>query len=280
VFHRAAEHWLSVAELGQATVMTVGLDHDNSRTDKDTLHMILIQQASGAPGPLWIVLIGHGTDDGRDARFNLRGPDVTARELADWLLPIQRPIAVIIGASSSARFLHELSKPNRVIVTATRSGSESNYARFGQFMAEAMSDPVADLDRDGQISLLEAYLTAAARVAEFYRSEGRLATEHSLLDDNGDRLGTPADYFEGVFAKQSLKQGLAADGVKAHQWILVPSEFEKQLSWRQRELRDNYEQELHRLRQQKATLKPDDYDKKLEELMVKLARLYQSAETQ
>ena len=80
-------------------------------------------------------------------------------------------------------------------VTATRSGYQHNYARFGKFLAEALSNPKNDLDKDGQISLLESFLSASHRTTEFYKTEGRLATEHALLDDNGDGLGTPATWF-------------------------------------------------------------------------------------
>ena len=95
---------------------------------------------------------------------------------------------------------------NRVVVTATRSGDEQNFARFGQYLAEAIADPRADLDKDGQVSLLEAFLTASSRVDEYYRTRSQLATEHALLDDNGDRLGTPADWFRGVRATEA-RQG-------------------------------------------------------------------------
>src|SRR5262249_53253088 len=157
--------------------------------------------------PLWIVLIGHGTFDGREAKFNLRGPDLTEVELAEWLAPLKRPAAVINCASASGPFLNRLSGPNRVVVTATRSGHEQNLARFGQSLAESIADPRADLDKDGQISLLEAYLTASSRVAEYYKTHAQLATEHPLLDDNGDKLGTPPDWFHGIRATKRAKDG-------------------------------------------------------------------------
>ena len=96
-------------------------------------------------------------------------------------------------------------------------------------MAGAINDPVADLDKDGQVSLLEAFLTAASRVREFYRAEARLATEHPLIDDTGDKLGSPADWFRGVRATTRAKDGAAADGLRAHQWHLVPSDRERAL---------------------------------------------------
>ena len=89
-----------------------------------------------------------------------------------------------------------------MVVTATKSGNETNFAHFGQYLAEAITDPHADLDKDGQISLLEAFLTASKGVDEHYRTRSQLATEHALLDDNGDQLGTPRPGF-AAFAPPS-----------------------------------------------------------------------------
>ena len=173
------------------------------------------------------MLIGHGTFDGHTAKFNLRGPDVTAEELAEWLKPLKRPLAVINCASASAPFINRLAGENRVVITATKSGDEQNFARFGQYISAAIADPAADLDKDGQVSLLEAYLTACRQVAEFYEQEARLATEHALLDDNGDGLGTPAAWFRGLRATQRAKDGAALDGTRAHQFHLVASDREQ-----------------------------------------------------
>src|ERR1019366_7106008 len=127
--------------------------------------------------------------DGHSTKFNLRGPDISATDLAAALKPCLRPLAVIDCASASGPFINALSGPNRVIITATRSGSEVNATRFGGYLAKAIADPAADLDKDGQTSLLEAFLLASRETQQFYREAGRLATEHALLDDNGDGLG-------------------------------------------------------------------------------------------
>ena len=174
------------------------------------------------------MFIGHGTYDGHAAKFNLRGPDLSAEELAEWLAPMKRPIAVIQCASASAPFINRLAGENRVVITATKSGDEQNFARFGQYMSAAIADPRADLDKDGQVSLLEAYLTACRQVDEFYEQEARLATEHALLDDNGDGLGTPAAWFRGLRATQRAKDGASLDGTRAHQFHLVASDREQQ----------------------------------------------------
>ena len=109
--------------------------------DRERLRTALAEKGTAGLEPLWVVLIGHGTFDGREAKFNLRGPDVTDIELAEWLKPIRRPLAIINGASASGPFLNRLSGEGRVVVTATRSGDEQNFARFGGYIAEAIADP-------------------------------------------------------------------------------------------------------------------------------------------
>src|SRR5205085_9215185 len=172
------------------------------------------------------------------AKFNLRGPDFSPSELAAWLKPIERPLAIIDCSSSSGPFLNELSGPHRSVITAAKSGSEFNYARFGDFISSAIVDRKADLDKDDQTSLLEAFLLASASVREFYAGEGRLATEHALIDDNGDGLGTPADWFQGLRATKAAKDGAPLDGFRGGQIVLVRSAREQQLPAAVRARRD------------------------------------------
>ena len=199
---------------------------------------------------------------------------MTDVELLEWLKPIQRPVAILNCFSSSGPFLSRLSAPNRVVVTATRSGDEQNFTRFGQYLAESIADPRGDLDKDGQVSLLEAFLVASNRVAEFYRTRSRLATEHPLLDDNGDRLGTPPDWFRGIHAKKRAKDNAALDGVRAHQLHLIRSDSEQRMSPEQRQRRDRLERSTAELLSQKDHLSEDEYYAQLESIMIELARLY------
>ncbi|HEX6987136.1 MAG TPA: hypothetical protein VF170_17285, partial [Planctomycetaceae bacterium] len=272
-FRRWADLWEEAAGRGSVGSLRIGESDETGVTDRERLRAALAERTAGRE-PLWVVLIGHGTFDGREAKFNLRGPDVSAAELAGWVAPVGRPVAVVNCASASGPFLNRLSGKDRVVVTAARSGDELNFARFGRYLAEAVADPSADLDKDDQVSLLEAYLTASARVEEFYRAEARLATEHALLDDNGDGLGTPADWFRGVRATKLAKDGAAPDGVRAHQWHLVPSDRERRLPPEVRRRRDELELAIAELRERKATLPEDDYYARLLPLTVELARLY------
>ncbi len=248
-------------------------------TDKEALphlHQTLEAEPTSTTDELWLVLLGHGSFDGKDGKFNLAGDDLSASDLAAWLKPFHRPVIVVCSFSASGAFLKPLSGPGRIVITATKSGAENNYARFGGYFSEAIADPAADLDKDGQTSVLEAWLAAAQRVADFYKNEDRLATEHSLLDDNGDGLGTPPDWFQGIRVVKKTKDSREPDGLRAHQIHLLPSEAERALPPAVRAERDALERELAQLRETKATLPEDEYYAKLEALVVRLARLYQN----
>ncbi len=274
-FSTWADLWKTAATKGGLHLSIVGADTDRPEDDRIRLLNLLRTETARPAGELWLVFIGHGTFDGRSAKFNLRGPDISADELAAELKPCRRPVAVIQCASASGPFLNALSAPGRIIVVATRSGYEENVARFGEYMARAVADPAADLDKDGQTSLLEAFLFASRQVEQFYKEQGRLATEHALIDDNGDGLGTPADWFRGVRAVRTAADGKSTDGVRAHQLNLVRGAAEQQLSPELRARRDELEQKLAALRLHKSTMKEDDYYRQLEDILVATAKLYE-----
>jgi hypothetical protein len=275
-FTKTAGLWQDACRQTDTQLHVIGQDESGNLPDLELFRELLASLPQQSHAPLWIVLIGHGTFDGRDARFNLRGPDFTAAELATWLEPFQRPIAVINGASASGPFLQHLSGSDRVIVTATRSGYEQNYARFGLHLAQAIADPAADLDKDGQVSILEAFLVAARRVSEFYETEGRLATEHPLIDDNGDGRGTPADWFQGLRVTRQAADGALPDGFRARQWHLVPNEEEQQIPPEIRQRRDQLELDIAQLRELKSSMDDSIYYRQLELFLLELARLYEA----
>ncbi len=265
--------WKKTGEKAGAKLTVIG-EAAGEGSDHDRLKQALADEPKAGPGEVWLVLVGHGTFDGKDAKFNLRGDDVAAGELADWLKPFQRPLAIVDTSSASAPFLAKLAGPRRAVVTSTRSGYEQNFARFGKYFAEAIGDPKSDLDKDGQVSLLEAFLSASQRTAEFYKTEGRLATEHALLDDNGDGLGTPADWFRGIRATKRAKDGAALDGARAQQFVLVRSVAEQQLAPEIRARRDELELQVAKLREAKPKMKEEVYFQELEKLLLQLAALY------
>jgi len=273
-FARWADLWQAAGHKAGAVSIRIGSTEEAGVTDRERLRSTLVAKSAASKEPLWIVLIGHGTYDGREAKLNLRGPDVTDLEFSEWLAPLKRQVVILNCTSASGPFINRLSGDNRIVVTATKSGHELNFARFGQYLAEAIADQRADLDKDGQVSLLEAFLTASRGVDEYYRSHSQLATEHALLDDNGDRLGTPATWFRGVRATQRAKDGAQLDGLRAHQLHLIPSDRERDMPVELRQRRNQLELSIAALRDQKGKLKEDEYYERLEKLMVELARVY------
>lgn len=276
-FYHSAAQWDKAAGRAEAQLISIG--RGAGTNDLEHLEDALGKVQKDGVEPFWIVLLGHGTFDGKEAKFNLRGPDLSSAQLAKWLDPFRRPLVIINAASASAPFLTALSRSNRVVITSTRSGFEQNFARFGKYLSEAIAEPSADLDKDGQTSLLEAFLSAARQTADWYKAEGRLATEHALLDDTGDGFGTQADWFRGVRAFKKPDKGSAVDGVRAHQLHLLRNDAEKRLPAEVRARRDQLELAIAKLRDRKAQMKEDEYYRQLEPLLLDIARLYENNAT-
>jgi hypothetical protein len=273
-FGEWADRWQQAARHGGADHLEIGREErESSETDREQLQAKIAEHAGPSDAPLWLVLLGHGTFYRDVARFNLRGPDVSADDLNAWLKTLQRPLIVVNCASSSGPFLSKLAAPNRVVITATRNGAEQNFARFGGYLSAALLNPSADLDHDDQVSLLEAYLLASAEVERFYASESRLSTEHALLDDNGDGLGTPATFFRGARAVRAARDGAPLDGQLARRQTLLGGTRQR-LTAEQRAQRDALEDQIESLRARKSTLAESDYYEQLESLLLPLAQLY------
>lgn len=281
-FDRWTERWIGAAQAGSARIVRIGPRDEKpgaetaagEEPDRERLKKALAACASEDVTELWLVFNGHGTFDGRSARFNLQGPDVSAEELSEWLRPVACPTAAIHCGASSGPFLKLLAAPHRVVITATKSGSELNFARFGEHLSEAIGSQDADLDKDGQTSLFEAFLAASRRTNRFYETEGRLITEHALLDDTGDGSGIRSDQFRGLRPVPDKDGSIPAlsDGRRAHQFHLVRSREDQQLDPALRRERDRLELAVIALRERKGSFaSEDDYYARLEVLLVQLA---------
>jgi hypothetical protein len=277
-FQSWADRWEEAASAAGASFVAIGRAGEGDLSDREQLKEFLAAHEAPGGGPLWLVLIGHGTHFRETAKFNLRGADVSSKELADWLKGVKRPLAVINCSSSSGAFLADLKAPGRVIVTATQSGAEQNYSRFGEYLSKSIHDVAADLDHDKQVSLLEAFLSASGQVAQFYEDDARLATEHALLDDNADGLGTPATFFRGVRAAREAKDDAPLDGSLAARTILVPGDVDRGFSAAQLARRQEIEAQIDRLRGLKTALDDELYYKQLQPWLVELAKLYEEVE--
>ena len=222
-------------------------------------------QAAAPDDVVYVVLIGHGSYDGQIARFNLPGPDMTPADFGTLLrrLPT-RNLVFVNTASASAPFVEALSAPGRTIITATRTGAQQFTTLFGGYFVEALSTDSADADKNGRISMLEAFQYARAEVARAYEREGLLPTEQALLDDNGDKKGSQDPTPTGAEGKlaAALSLGSAADAAP------LPADPKlRALMLERREL----ERRVEALRLLKDSLPPAKYAADLERLVTDLA---------
>lgn len=240
-------------------------------SDRETIEATLtgLADSAGVDDRLIVVLIGHGTGEGEQSRFNIPGRDITALEY-DALLDrfVTQQIAFVNTASASGDFTGVLSGPNRVVITATRDAFQNNQTVFPRFFAESLSAEVSDVDKDGRISMLEAYNYASREVKRFYEDDGRMLTETSQLDDNGDGEGThepTGGDVDGSLASLLFLDSPATTMTDEGEMVEDPELL--QLYEKQRQLRVRIE-ELRRL---KDTMDPELYETELEDLLLELA---------
>ena len=284
-FHTAAQSIAEAARrrfgLPDSNVVYLGEDPARApsqiagKSTKANVERELARLAARArPGDeVWVVLIGHGSASGagRQARFNLPGPDMTAADFARLLVPLGRQrLAFVNAASASGDFVRALAAPNRAIVTATKSSLERNGTIFANHFASALAGEGADVDKDGGVSLLEAFTYARREVARAYESENRLLTEHAQLDDDGDGVGSAEPAAKGGDGRLAARLVLAAS--RTARAVACANPRLAALHAEQRAL----EERLTELRSRKHTMDPDEYEKQLEALLLNLARTGQA----
>lgn len=212
----------------------------------------------------FVVLIGHGTFDGTDAKFNLVGPDLESNEWADLFRPLPGRVVVVNSTSASFPFLERLSGARRIVITATDSVAQRFDTVFPEYFVRAFGDAAADLDKNGRISIWEAFAFASAGVKRHYQQRGQLSTERSLLDDDGDGIGKGAAD-TGDDGAQASRTYLDEDLPGA-----APTD-EELLRLLQRKA--ILEAEVDELKIRKSFLPPDQYAEEFERLMIDLARV-------
>ena len=213
-----------------------------------------------------MMLIGHGSYDGTDYKFNIPGPDITGAELASLLdrIPATRQLVVNM-TSSSGGSLSFLQKKNRIVITATKAGTEKNATVFARFWAEALREPAADADKNESVSALEAFHYAQRKTAESFDSQKRLATEHAVLEDTGKGDGERdpnAENGEGKLASAFPVIRLGANAAAARDPAKRPLLDKK----------DQIEQQIDKLKYDKAALPAEEYKRQLNSLLLELAR--------
>jgi hypothetical protein len=208
-----------------------------------------VARQAGQQDAFVLMLIGHGTWDGVDYRFNLPGPDITASELAALLerIPAARQL-VVNATSASGGSLDALIRPGRIVVTATKTGTEKNATVFARYWVEALRDPAADTDKNEVISAEEAFKYATQKTAKFYEGQQRLATEHARLEGEAANSFVLVRFGQASAAmKDPAKRGLLAR-------------------------REELEQRIDLLKLRKAAMPAEEYWKQLTALLLELAK--------
>jgi hypothetical protein len=200
---------------------------------------------------LVVMLIGHGTWDGHDYKFNIPGPDLTATELAALLdrVPAERQLVVNM-TSCSGGSIEQLRRANRIVIAATRTGSEKNATNFARYFAEALREPAADTDKNESISALEAFHYAQTKTTEFFDTQKRLATEHSVMEDAGK--------LAAAFTVVRLGANAAAARDPGKRPLL--------------DKKEQLEQNIEKLKFEKAAMPAQEYRRQLTQLLLELAR--------
>ena len=226
-----------------------------------------IANDAGADDNLVVFLIGHGTYDGLDYKINLPGSDLSGVELAALMDRVKAKRQLVVNTTSaSGACVSSLQKPNRVVIAATKSGTERNATVFARFWVEALRDPGADADKNETVTAIEAYRYADQKTVQYYERNKRIATEHAVLEDTGQGEGVrspTSDNGHGLIASRTpllrigAAQKAAADPGK--QKLLAQKE--------------DVEQRIDQLKYNKATMAVADYRKQLQALLVDLARV-------
>jgi hypothetical protein len=220
---------------------------------------------------LFVLLIGHGTSaNGEDAKFNLVGPDLSASEWSDLVKPIPGRLVFVDTSGASFPFMQKLAGRGRVVLTATDSAAQQFETVFPEFFIKAFEDPAADLDKDGRVSLWEAFSYASAGVRQWFDQHGQLPTERPLLDDDGDGVGREAQNpgSDGALARAVYLEPDAASAVEGGATLTALQKAKADL-----------ERRIEELKARKSAMAPDAYDAELERLLLELARVSQQIRT-
>ncbi len=244
------------------------LDGTSDRAGIEEAFAALLSRVSDGD-QVTVYLIGHGSGEGEEAKFNIIGPDMTGAEFREILDRFERQDMVVINTTSASYgFSTFLSSEGRVVISATRSPSEKFDPVFSRYFIEALDGRAGDLDKNNRVSMLEAFNYAKANVEQWYEEQGRLASEHAGLDDNGDSrfsLGPGMDDPDGRLAEIAYIDA-AAPGVANGTENLSGQALE--LKTRMQQL----ERSVFILRGRKSDYLEQDYWRRMEELLVDLAR--------
>jgi hypothetical protein len=235
------------------------------RSTREEVHKAFEKLATAGPDELvLIVLIGHGTFDGREAKFNLPGPDMTPADFAALVRRLASQRVVFVNtASASGPFIEALAGPGRTVITATRSGRESFATIFGGYFVDALTGDAADTDKNGRVSFLEAFEYARREVETAYERQGILLTEHALLEDAGGKEGTATPTADGAVGRTAALLSLGSPEADA-----LPADPALRALYEERRA---LERRVESLRLMKDGMEPQRYARDLEQVLTELA---------
>lgn len=237
----------------------------SSRRQDITAAFAGLQQTLSPGDQLMVFLIGHGSSTDAAAKFNIVGPDITGQEFAELLAPLnQQDIVIINTTSGSFEFSGALAGPGRVILSATRTRAERYDPMFARYLIDALDGRQGDRDKNGRVSVLEAWTFASQSVLGWYSEQGRLPTERAVIDDNGDgnfSLEAAAGSGDGGLAEIAYFDNHSAG----------PQKTSPEARTLQAEMQD-LERAVFLLRGQKANYLDEDYWTRMETLLIDLAR--------
>lgn len=253
----------------QIVILTEKPAENGERATAETVRQALVRWRNTLKpdNQAFIFMIGHGSFDGKISKFNLVGPDLAAEDYALLIdaLPANR-IVIVNMASASGEFIKPLARDGRIVITATRSGMEQNAPKFAEYFIRALENPEADLDKNGRISALEAFEYATQLTAKQFEQSGKLATEHALIDDNGDGVGHPkAEAGDGGLARVTYFDSLPQQ--QAGGDPVLAKLFEERM---------RMEGAIEQLKARKGQMKPEEYESNLETMLIDLAKVSQS----
>jgi len=224
-----------------------------------------LRQRLKADDQLFILLIGHGTSmDGEEAKFNLVGPDLSATEWAELIRPIAARVVFVNTSSASFPFLRRIAGKNRIVLTSTDSAAQTFETIFPEYFVNAFTDAAADTDKNGRISIWEAFSYASSGVLQAFQQKGQLPTERPLLDDTGAGIGREAQNPgpDGAVAKVTYLQPDVA--------VAMPADSAMAGLIRRR---NELEAQVEELRARKDTMPTEQYEAELERIVLEIARL-------
>ena len=213
---------------------------------------------------LLVVLIGHSTYDGVDAKFNLVGPDFEANDWQRLVSAVPGRVVFVNTTGASAPFMTRLSGPRRIVITATDNPAQRYDTIFPEFFSQAFDAAEADLDKDGRVSVWEAFAFASAKVKLYYRQRGQLSVERPVLDDTGDGVGKEASELgpDGAVASRTF---LDSGGDPVADANPALSELINR--------RNALENDFDELKRRREFMPAGDYEKQRDLLLIDIARI-------